>query len=120
MAPTKLIAFTLSAFVAGLGGALFGLQQGRLSYGSFGVSASIAFLAAAYIGGIARISGALIGGALVSGGVVFTALERLGGLGRYGLLIDGLALIAIAVLAPDGLAAIGGRRRRRREPRLIG
>ncbi len=54
---TKLTAFALAAFVAGLGGALLGYGQGRLSFGSFGVFVSLSYLAAAYLGGIASVPG---------------------------------------------------------------
>lgn len=111
VAATKLAAFGLSAFMAGLAGALIGYQQGQLSAESFGVFVSLAFLAVAYVGGIVSVAGALVGGALVAGGIVFTTLDRLVGLGRYQLLISGLALTAVVVLAPQGLAGVWQRRR---------
>ena len=95
---TKLAAFALSAFVAGSGGALLGYGQGQLSFGSFGVFVSLAYLAVTYLGGIAGIAGALVGGLLVPSGLVFTLARR----GRYQLLVSGLGLIAVAVLRPQG------------------
>ena len=101
---TKLTAFALSALVAGLGGALLGYGQGRLSFGSFGVFVSLSYLAAAYLGGIASVSGALVGGLLVPSGLVFTVVD-----GKYQLLITGLALILVAIARPQGIV---GRARR--------
>ena len=101
---TKLAAFALSAFVAGLAGALIGYGQGQLSFGSFGVFVSLSYLAVAYIGGIASIAGALIGGLLVDGGLAFTVLDRVTGLGEYQLLASGAGLVAVAVLRPEGIA----------------
>jgi branched-chain amino acid transport system permease protein len=95
---TKLTAFALSALVAGLGGALLGYGQGRLSFGSFGVFVSLSYLAAAYLGGIASVSGALVGGLLVPSGLVFTVVD-----GKYQLLITGLALILVAIARPQGI-----------------
>jgi branched-chain amino acid transport system permease protein len=95
---TKLTAFALSALVAGLGGALLGYGQGRLSFGSFGVFVSLSYLAAAYLGGIASVSGALVGGLLVPSGLVFTVVD-----GKYQLLVTGLALILVAVARPQGI-----------------
>ena len=95
---TKLTAFALSALVAGLGGALLGYGQGRLSFGSFGVFVSLSYLAAAYLGGIASVSGALVGGLLVPSGLVFTVVD-----GKYQLLIVGISLIAVAILRPQGI-----------------
>jgi branched-chain amino acid transport system permease protein len=102
---TRLWAFALSAFLAGLAGTLLGYQQGQLSFGSFGVFVSLAYLAVAYLGGIAGIAGALVGGLLVPNGLVFTLLD----LGRYQLLASGVGLMAVTVLAPGGLT--GWRRR---------
>ena len=102
---TRLWAFGLSAFLAGLAGTLLGYQQGQLSFGSFGVFVSLAYLAVAYVGGIAGIAGALVGGLLVPNGLAFTLLD----LGRYQLLASGLALMAVTVLAPGGVT--GWRRR---------
>ena len=95
---TKLAAFALSAFVAGVGGTLLGYGQGRLSFASFGVFVSLAYLAVTYLGGIAGISGALVGSLLVPGGLVFSLAG-----GRFQLLASGLGLIAIAILRPQGV-----------------
>ena len=95
---TKLTAFALSALVAGLGGAMLGYGQGRLSFGSFGVFVSLSYLAAAYLGGIASVSGALLGGLLVPSGLIFTVVD-----GKYQLLVVGISLIAVAILRPQGI-----------------
>jgi branched-chain amino acid transport system permease protein len=105
VAATRIGAFALSAFLAGVAGALLGYQQGQLSFGSFGVFVSLAYLAVAYLGGVAGIAGAVVGGLLVPNGVVFTLLD----VGRYQLLVSGLGLMAVTVLAPGGIT--GWRRR---------
>lgn len=105
VAATRLGAFALSAFLAGVAGALLGYQQGQLSFGSFGVFVSLAYLAVAYLGGVAGIAGAVVGGLLVPSGVAFTLLD----LGRYQLLVSGLGLMVVTVLAPGGVT--GWRRR---------
>ena len=102
---SRLQAFALSAFLAGIAGALLGYQQGQISYGSFGVFVSLAYLAVAYLGGIARIAGALVGGLLVPSGLLFTVLD----LGRWQLLVSGIGLMVMTVLAPGGVT--GWRRR---------
>jgi branched-chain amino acid transport system permease protein len=103
---TRLGAFALSAGIAGVAGALLGYQQGHLSFGSFGVFVSLAYLAVAYLGGITGVSGALVGGLLVPNGLLFTALH----LGRYQLLVTGLGLVLVTVLAPGGVASAVKRR----------
>jgi branched-chain amino acid transport system permease protein len=111
---TKLAAFGLSAFVAGAAGTLAGYQQGALSDQSFAISRSLALLAAAYLGGIASVSGAVIGGLLIPGGLVATIAARILHLGRYETLFSGLAVVAVALRNPEGLAATIRRVRTRR------
>jgi len=107
VARTKVTAFVLAAFLAGLGGALLGYSQGQLSYESFGVFASLSLLAVAYLGGVASITGAVLGGLLIPGGVLSVLLDVGVGLGpEHQLLLSGLALLGIAVLAPEGLAGL--------------
>ncbi|HET7311682.1 MAG TPA: ABC transporter permease [Mycobacteriales bacterium] len=100
---TKLVGFTLSAFLAGLAGALIGWQQGQLSFGSFDIVVSLVAVAVAYVGGIGRVSGAVVAGALVTGGLAFTALDSAAGLGRYQLFASGVAVVVAIVVAPDGI-----------------
>jgi branched-chain amino acid transport system permease protein len=110
VAATKLIAFGMSAFLAGLGGALIGYSRGQLSAMSFGVSVSLTLLAFAYLGGITSIGGALVAGALAPLGIGYVVLDRAFDLGKHYLLVSGLLLVATAILNPGGIAA-GVRRR---------
>ncbi|MBX6391142.1 MAG: ABC transporter permease, partial [Frankia sp.] len=112
---TKVIAFGISAGIAGLGGCLIGYGQGRLSFDSFGVSASLFFLAVVALGGVTTVTGALLAGLLVPGGLAFTALDDVADLDRYQPLICGLAVVVLAVLRPAGLAY-----RRPRSPATAG
>ncbi|MDQ6727783.1 MAG: branched-chain amino acid ABC transporter permease, partial [Actinomycetota bacterium] len=105
VAATRLRAFALSAFIAGLAGALLGYQQGQLSSGSFGVFVSLAYLAVSYVGGVAGVAGALVGGLLVPSGLLFTLLD----LGRYQLLASGIGLMVVTVVAPGGITGSGRR-----------
>ncbi|HEX2272270.1 MAG TPA: ABC transporter permease [Acidimicrobiales bacterium] len=105
----KLGAFGASAFMAGAAGALLGYSQRQLSYGSFGTLVSLTFLALAFVGGIATVSGAFVGGALAAGGIVFTVLDHVAGWGRYQSLLTGLGLVVAAVACPEGLAGAGQR-----------
>jgi branched-chain amino acid transport system permease protein len=117
---TKLIGFAVAAAIAGLAGTLTGWEQGRLSFASFGVFASVVLVTVAYVGGIGTISGALIGGTLIGSGLAFTTLEDAAGLGRYQLLASGLAVLLMAVVVPDGVAGglvrLGRRASRGRAP----
>lgn len=107
---TKLVAFGVSAYIAGLAGALSGYRFGSVSPEFFGGLASLTFLAFAFLGGITSVSGAVVGGMLVAGGVSFTALHLLFGVREeYALLIGGLGLTLTAVMNPEGV--IGATRR---------
>jgi branched-chain amino acid transport system permease protein len=106
---TKLLGFAISAFLAGLAGALIGWQQGQLSFGSFDVFVSLSLVAVAYVGGIGRVSGAVVGGAFVASGIAFLVLDRVADLGRYQLLASGVGVVVAIVLAPDGVTGAGAR-----------
>ncbi len=103
-ARTKLLASAISAAIAGCGGCMIGYGQGRLSFDSFGVFASLFFLAIASVGGVMSVRGAVLGGLLAPGGVVFTLLDRLADLAQYQSLLCGVALVVLVVLRPEGLA----------------
>jgi ABC-type branched-subunit amino acid transport system permease subunit len=106
VAATKLLAFGLSAFIAGSAGGLIGYQQGRLSPESFSIFVSLMLLSIAYIGGIATVPGMIFAGfALAPGGLVYTAMERWFHLGEYQPIVAGVGVIVTAILNPDGVTA---------------
>lgn len=117
VAGTKLSAFAVSSFIAGVGGVLLGYQSETLSPESFSVFASLALLALTYLGGVASLRGAAIAGLLASGGIL-THLTG-GTSGRASdsqFALSGLALIAVAIVYPDGISGAlhrGGARLRR-------
>jgi branched-chain amino acid transport system permease protein len=110
------IALVLSAFIFGIGGALYGLFFGTFTPEAFFVNGSFMVIAMLVVGGITSLSGAVVGSVLIS--VLTEALRRaeegfsLGfvdvgrtpGLREVGL---ALVLVAILVLRPAGL--LGGR-----------
>ncbi len=110
---TKLLAFGLSSFVAGIGGAMLAYLRGGVSADAFSVFISLTFLAFAYLGGIGSVTGALVGAVLIPGGLLVGVLGGGGSgssLGTYVPLLGGLALIATTILAPEGLAGLARRR----------
>jgi branched-chain amino acid transport system permease protein len=104
VAAAKLVAFGVSAFLAGLGGALIGYSRGQLSADSFGVSVSLTLLAFAYLGGITSVGGALVAGVLAPLGIGYVVLARTTDIGEHYLLVSGILLVATAVLNPGGIA----------------
>jgi ABC-type branched-subunit amino acid transport system permease subunit len=112
VAATKLLAFGLSAFIAGSAGGLIGYQQGRLSPESFSIFVSLMLLSIAYIGGIATVSGVIFAAVVLApGGLVYTAMERWFELGEYQPIVAGVGVIVSAILNPDGVTAALGRAR---------
>ncbi|MFE4956024.1 ATP-binding cassette domain-containing protein [Streptomyces sp. NPDC056653] len=101
---TKLIAFGIASFLAGIAGALFGYLYGHLSFDSFAPLASVTFVTTAYIGGIGSIAGAVVAGLLSAGGPLFALFSSSASVDRYQALIAGVGVVLTAVLNPDGIA----------------
>ena len=102
---TKILAFGVAAFIAGLGGALSGYRFGSVTADYFGAIPSMLFLAFAYLGGISSVSGAVVGGIIVSGGVLTTFMSHVLGIPEtYTLFLAGLGLITMAIFNPKGVA----------------
>lgn len=121
VARTKLLAFAMSAFVAGCAGCLIAYRFGAVSEMSFGAFASLTALAIAYLGGITSVSGAVTAGIVATSGVAFFALGQLSDdTGPWSALIGGVLLIVIAIRNPEGIAGTVRRRaaafRARRRP----
>lgn len=70
VARVKLIAFAISAALAGVGGELLAYQRQALSVQSYQVFVALSVVALTYLAGITSISGALLPGALASEGSV--------------------------------------------------
>lgn len=105
VAATKVLAFGLSAFIAGIGGAVIAYRSGNVTPDKFTYDKSLVFFAFAYLGGITSVSGALVGGLLVSGGLGFTFLnDQIGLPNEFVLLLGGVGLILTAVANPEGVA----------------
>jgi ABC-type branched-subunit amino acid transport system permease subunit len=106
VARTKLLAFGLSAFIAGLGGGLFAYQQQTISPPSFSTFTSLSLLAVTYVAGVGRISGAVVAGIMLSGtGLLVTAMDKAFNVGKYQLVVAGVLLTLTAIKQPDGIAA---------------
>jgi ABC-type branched-subunit amino acid transport system ATPase component/ABC-type branched-subunit amino acid transport system permease subunit len=105
----KILAFAVSAFLAGVGGALIGYSRNELSPSSFGLFVGIAILAYAYLGGITSISGAIVAGLFAPLGIVYVATQQLiaphiQDFASYYVLIGALGLIITPIINPLGIA----------------
>ncbi len=113
---TKTLAFAVSSFYAGISGALLSIVIGRISPETWNIFLSIDFLAVIFIGGLATITGSIMGAVFV---VLLPKLVNwltgfipgAGGVGQGGLLnvfelqsiIFGLLIILFLILEPRGL-----------------
>lgn len=118
VARVKILTFGVSAALAGLGGAVFALNNARVNPSSFTIAVSIYFLIAVVVGGAASVVGPAIGA--VAYGVFIDVLspelpERLK---PATPVILGVLLIVLMLVAPGGIVglwrSIGARRAARR------
>ncbi|MBA1148718.1 branched-chain amino acid ABC transporter permease [Ectothiorhodospiraceae bacterium WFHF3C12] len=110
----RILAFGISSFYAGVGGALFAHYLGYVSAESFTILLSIQFLGMIIIGGLGSIMGTLMGTAfmvllpeVMEGGVGVIAdfmpgIEQ--GLAYIKEMAIGLAIVLFLIFEPEGLA----------------
>jgi branched-chain amino acid transport system permease protein len=106
VAASKLLAFAIGAAFAGAAGVLTAYQFQGVTSDQFVAMMSVSILAVAYLGGISTISGAVIAGTLVVGGVGFALIDEVVNLGQYEPLIAGLGLVITAILNPEGISGV--------------
>ncbi|MGQ7844526.1 branched-chain amino acid ABC transporter permease [Granulosicoccus sp. 3-233] len=114
----RVLAFGISSFFAGLGGALFGHYLGFVSAEGFTILLSIQFLAMIIIGGLGSVPGTLLGTAFIvllpqvmeslTSGLIAAFPGALSGLASGQAYIKemsiGAAIILFLIFEPDGLA----------------
>lgn len=116
---TKTLAFAVSSFYAGIAGALLSVVIGRITPGNWNLFLSIDFLAVIFIGGLATISGSLMGATFVV--MLPRLVEELaefvpfvGGLGEDGVvnvfqlqtMLFGVLIVVFLIFEPRGLYGI--------------
>jgi branched-chain amino acid transport system permease protein len=108
----KTAAFAISSFIAAVAGVLYGYNFSSVSANRFTAMAALSLVAFAYVGGITRVSGAVIAGMLSTEALVPHALEEWFGLtGTWLLLIGAALLLFTLVVNPDGIAGTARWRR---------
>lgn len=107
VARAKLGAFGLSSALAGLFGAFTAYATSTLSTTSFLVIGGLVAVAMTYLAGISSISGAILAGLLAQAGLL-TTLSSSGGSepSEYVYVISGLALVVVAIVAPEGITGL--------------
>ena len=101
----KLIAFGISALIAGVAGTLYAYNFGSVSADRFSVPLALSLIAFAYAGGITLVSGAVFAGLIAAQGIFPYALDKWFGLsGNWFLLFGGVVLIFTLIQNPEGVA----------------
>jgi branched-chain amino acid transport system permease protein len=101
----KTWAFAVSAAMTGAGGVLFAHHNRYVSAETFGDAwLSVDFLTAVVVGGQASLLGSLLGAFFV-----VLVPYYLGELRDFAYILNGVALIAVLIFAPDGMAGVLGR-----------
>jgi branched-chain amino acid transport system permease protein len=102
---TKVLAFAISAFIAGIGGVLYGYNFGNADGAFLSSFNSLILIAVAYIGGISMLEGAPISGILVQSGIFATFLAVIVHISPlYAVYIASVGLILTSINNPEGLA----------------
>jgi urea transport system permease protein len=107
--PYKVVAFSISAVLAGISGALFTLHAGVMSPALVGVVPSIEMVIWVAVGGRSSLWGAIAGALLVN----FAKDEISSTLPDAWLYVLGLVFVLVVTLMPRGLAGFAGDVRRR-------
>lgn len=110
----RMALFGISAAVSGLGGALLMLPSPFATEYRFDQSVSFQLYAAAFLGGIGVTSGSILGGTLVA---MLPYMVDWFGTPLEPALIYGIALVAVTLFLPDGLAGTARRLAGRRTAR---
>lgn len=96
----RVIAFTLSAFVVGIGGTVFAHQRGAFDPRAFYLQATFLMIVMLVIGGLHSLSGAVIGTIVVT--VIAEGLRRI----EEGVTIGGLVIPSRSNLSELGLGVL--------------
>jgi branched-chain amino acid transport system permease protein len=111
----KLIAFGISAFIAGVAGTLYAYNFGSVSATRFDALTALGLIAFAYAGGITLVSGAIFAGLISTEALMPHALDKwLGISGNWFLLFGGVLLIFTLIQHPEGVAGAFYKRLHRR------
>jgi branched-chain amino acid transport system permease protein len=119
---TKLLAFALGAFYAGVAGGLLGYFYGAITPEYFVLTLSVFYLAAIIVGGLGTVLGSVLGALFMTFTpevlrlVAHTSSQWFPGIAGLllpmGQVVFGLLIIIFLIAEPHGLAAIWSRTRR--------
>lgn len=105
VAGTKLLAFGISAAIAGLGGVMLAFKQVDVSPANFPFGASVFLLALVYMGGVTSINGGMFSGLLTGGGVVIVSASYFlsdANIEQYLTTLGAIGMIVTAIVHQSG------------------
>lgn len=97
---TKLTAFALSAFFAGVAGVLFAAKTGFINPQSFTFMESAIILSIVVLGGMGSILGVIIGAL-----ILILLPEYLREVGNYRMLLFGASMVVMMIFRPQGIVS---------------
>ncbi len=97
----RVIAFAISGFYGGVGGAFFIASQQSIYPATFQIQDSIFFMLYCFLGGLGYVFGPLVGTF-----VLFLSFELLHGLNEYQPFLYAIIMIAFMIWLPNGLLSI--------------
>ena len=101
VARLRIIAFAISSFLGGIGGAFFVTMQQSIYPASFTFQDSIYFMLYCFLGGLGYVFGPIVGTF-----VLFLGFEFLQGLNQYQPLIYSILMIGLILWLPNGLMSL--------------
>jgi ABC-type branched-subunit amino acid transport system ATPase component/branched-subunit amino acid ABC-type transport system permease component len=116
---TKIAAFAIAAFIAGIGGSMLGYKLGTVTFDSFDVLLGLSIFATVYLAGMTSISGGIVAGLFAAGGIIaFAASQWLSLDTAWYTLLTGIGLVITVIKNPEGIVGnfhhFAERRRARR------
>lgn len=106
----RIIAYAISSFLGGLGGAVFAGISQSIYPSSFTITDSINFMLNCFLGGLGYVFGPLVGTFVLRYGWDFLFKT-----GQFQLLIYSVVLIAVMLVLPNGLLSLTGMSFRRED-----
>jgi branched-chain amino acid transport system permease protein len=101
LAGTKLIAFVIASFYAGIGGGLYASLVGFIDPLEFNLLTSVRHIIFITVGGLGSVAGSVIGA------IAFTVLpELLRGMKEYNEFVFGAVLLLTLIFMPTGIAGL--------------
>jgi branched-chain amino acid transport system permease protein len=117
LARTKIGAFVISSFLAGISGALYGSFISFAQPGNWSLTLSIQYLAAIIVGGMGTVMGPVIGSIVVFAladviqNLSFVSQNGSGGISAadFSAIVYGVLIVLFLVAEPSGLVGLGAR-----------